>query len=62
MKKKKKLFLDDKYAKERAKTILDRFLPGFDVSRMVSQLDPSEKQMVEIAKANLGRSEAFDTG
>ncbi len=49
--KKQRLFLDNKDAKELSHNILDKFLPGFDISRPVSQLDPSEKQLVEIAKA-----------
>jgi ABC-type sugar transport system, ATPase component len=49
--KKNKLFLDDKSARELSKNILDKFIPGFDTSRTVDKLDPSEKQLVEIAKA-----------
>ena len=49
--KKQRLFLDNKHAKELSSNILNRFLPNFDISRTVSQLDPSEKQLVEIAKA-----------
>jgi ABC-type sugar transport system, ATPase component len=49
--KKNRLFLDNANAKQISQNILNRFLPGFDISRTVGQLDPSEKQMVEIAKA-----------
>lgn len=49
--KKDGLFLNNTHAKELSQNILDRFLPGFDISRTVNQLDPSEKQLVEIAKA-----------
>lgn len=49
--KKHRLFLDNKDAKDLSQNLLNKFLPGFDISRTVSQLDPSEKQLVEIAKA-----------
>ncbi len=49
--KKHRVFLDDRDAKESAQRILDEFLPGFNIKRLVNQLDPSEKQLVEIAKA-----------
>ena len=49
--KKQNLFLDNKNAKELSQNILNKFLPNFDITKTVSQLDPSEKQLVEIAKA-----------
>jgi len=49
--KKNRFFLNNKDAKELSQDILDKFLPVFNISRTVSQLDPSEKQLVEIAKA-----------
>ncbi len=49
--KKNKLFLDNKDAKELSQKILDEFMPGFDIERRVSELDSSEMQIVEIAKA-----------
>lgn len=48
---KKGLFLDDKKAKETAAEVLNEFVPGFDYNRYVSELDPSEMQIVEIVKA-----------
>jgi ribose transport system ATP-binding protein len=48
---KKGRFLDDGAAKEKAKKILDEFVPGFDINRYVSELTPSELQIVEIAKS-----------
>lgn len=49
--KKNKLFLDNKDAKELSQKILNEFMPGFDIERRVSELDSSEMQIVEIAKA-----------
>jgi ribose transport system ATP-binding protein len=46
-----RFFLNNKDAKELSQDILDKFLPNFDISRTIGQLDPSEKQLVEIAKA-----------
>jgi ribose transport system ATP-binding protein len=45
------LFLNDKSARKKARDILDRFIPGFDIERPVAELDSGEKQIVEIAKA-----------
>ena len=45
------LFLDDQAAMELSKEILDQLLPGFDMRRMVYDLNPGEMQIVEIAKA-----------
>lgn len=49
--KKKGFFLDDSNAKHTAAKILEDFVPGFDYSRKVSELSPSEMQIVEVAKA-----------
>ncbi|BDF58079.1 ribose import ATP-binding protein RbsA [Christensenellaceae bacterium] len=49
--KKNRLFLDNKDAKELSQKILNEFMPGFDIERRVSELDSSEMQIVEIAKA-----------
>ncbi len=49
--KKKRLFLDDKAAKDLARNIMGEFLPGLDINRMVRDLDSSQMQIVEIAKA-----------
>jgi ribose transport system ATP-binding protein len=45
------LFLDNRAAIELSREIVDQLLPGFDVRRMVHQLNPGEMQIVEIAKA-----------
>ncbi len=47
----KGLFLDNKKAKEKAESLLNEFVPGFNYDRLVSELDPSEMQLVEIVKA-----------
>lgn len=49
--KQKGFFLDDAGAKKTAKEILEDFVPGFDYNRKVSELKPSEMQIVEVAKA-----------
>ena len=49
--KKNRLFLDNKSAKELSRKIVHEFLPGFDVNQLVSSLNSSEMQIVEIAKA-----------
>ncbi len=49
--KKKGIFLDDRDAQEIAKKLLSRFFEDFDIDRLVSELNPSEKQIVEIVKA-----------
>lgn len=48
---KKGLYLDNQAAKDISAKILKEFMPGFDYNRYVSDLDPSELQIVEIAKA-----------
>ena len=45
------LFLNDRDAKERARSIVNQLLPGLDVRRMAYELSPGEMQIVEIAKA-----------
>jgi ribose transport system ATP-binding protein len=47
----KGLFLDDDRAKDQARQIVDQLLPGLDIRRTVSELNPSEMQIVEVAKA-----------
>jgi ribose transport system ATP-binding protein len=48
-------FLNDARAKETAREILDKLMPGLDLSRMLSELSPGEMQIVEIAKAIAAR-------
>lgn len=48
---KKHLFLDDKKSIRMAQEIMDNLMPGLDVRRKVSSLNPGEKQITEIAKA-----------
>ncbi len=48
---KKRLFLDNKAAKNLSKEIIDQLLPGLDIGKMVYELNPGEMQIVEIAKA-----------
>lgn len=45
------LFLDDQWAKDRARNFVGELLPDFDVERHVYELNPGEMQIVEIAKA-----------
>lgn len=47
----KKLFLDDKKSIALAQEIMNNLMPGLDVTRKVSSLNPGEKQITEIAKA-----------
>lgn len=49
--KQKGFFLDNGDAKRTAAEILEDFVPGFDYNRKVSELSPSEMQIVEVAKA-----------
>lgn len=49
--KKKGLFLDNKAAKELATELVEKLLPGLDIFKKVSDLNPGEMQIVEIAKA-----------
>lgn len=49
--KQKGFFLDNSDAKKTAAKILEDFVPGFDYNRKVSELSPSEMQIVEVAKA-----------
>ena len=49
--KKKRLFLDDKKAMEFAKRIISDIKPDLDITRKVSDLNPGEQQITEIAKA-----------
>ena len=44
-------FLDNDDARAITREVLDDFLPGFNIERKISQLDSSEKQVVEIVKA-----------
>ncbi len=45
------LFLDNNKAKELSKNILSQLLPELDINKKVSELNPGEMQIVEIAKA-----------
>ncbi|MDI3542744.1 MAG: ribose transport system ATP-binding protein [Candidatus Atribacteria bacterium] len=45
------MFLDDDSAKELSQKILAQLLPDLDINKKVSQLNPGEMQIVEIAKA-----------
>jgi len=47
----KSFFLDDDSAKELSRKILAQLLPDLDIDKKVSQLNPGEMQIVEIAKA-----------
>jgi ribose transport system ATP-binding protein len=47
----KGLFLKNDSAKQKAKDIIDRLLPGLDIEKKVFELSPGEMQIVEIAKA-----------
>lgn len=49
--KKKGLFLDNKQAIELAQSIIDDLKPGMDINKKVSELNPGEQQITEIAKA-----------
>ncbi|MDF2654824.1 MAG: transporter related protein [Bacillota bacterium] len=48
---KKGLGLDNQCAKEQSEAIINKLQPGLDISKKVSQLNPGEMQIVEIAKA-----------
>jgi ribose transport system ATP-binding protein len=48
---KKRLFLNNKSAKELSKGIIDKLHPGLDINKKVFELNPGEMQIVEIAKA-----------
>jgi ribose transport system ATP-binding protein len=47
----KGLFLNNREAMEHSRAIVDQLLPGFDIRKMVHELNPGEMQIVEIAKA-----------
>jgi len=49
--KKKKIFLNDEYAKSVSKEIIEKIKPNFDINRKVFELSPGEMQIVEVAKA-----------
>ncbi len=48
---KKGFGLDNKAAKELSEKIINKLHPGLDINKKVSQLNPGEMQIVEIAKA-----------
>lgn len=49
--KKKGFFLDNSNAKALSKSIIDQLQPGLDINKKISDLNPGEMQIVEIAKA-----------
>jgi len=51
MEKSRGIFLDNQEAKQIARDILSKLLPGLDITRKVYELSPGEMQIVEIAKA-----------
>ena len=55
--KKKKVLLDDAWARKKAEAILADLWPALDVNRFVFQLSPGEMQIVEIAKALISEPE-----
>ena len=48
---KKGIFLNNKQAKILSQEIIEQLQPGLDINRKVSELNPGEMQIVEIAKA-----------
>jgi ribose transport system ATP-binding protein len=49
--KQRRIFLDNKDARQKTREIMNRFIERFDIERRIGELDAGEKQIVEVAKA-----------